>query len=64
MITTAYRGCIAFMFGCLLVFAAPAFAQDADLDGHEDEIDNCPLVYNPDQVDTNGNGLGDACDPE
>jgi len=27
-------------------------------------IDNCPAVYNPDQTDTNGNGVGDACDSD
>ena len=24
--------------------------------------DNCPLVYNPDQLDGNGDGIGDACE--
>ena len=26
-------------------------------------VDNCPEVFNPDQLDTNGNGIGDACKP-
>jgi len=35
---------------------------DADGDGVQDAIDNCPTVANPDQTDSNGNGIGDACD--
>jgi NHL repeat len=37
--------------------------DDEDHDGAIDAIDNCPGVYNPDQLDHNGNGIGDACDP-
>jgi hypothetical protein len=36
---------------------------DRDGDGIPDVFDNCPDVFNPDQRDTTGNGLGDACDP-
>jgi hypothetical protein len=37
---------------------------DEDLDGWPDEIDNCPLAANPDQSDTDDDGLGNACDPD
>lgn len=29
---------------------------------HAQVFDNCPGVYNPDQLDTDGDGMGDACD--
>jgi hypothetical protein len=35
---------------------------DGDGDGIPDEFDNCPAVSNPYQEDTNGNGVGDACE--
>jgi hypothetical protein len=43
------------------------FVADADLDGVADCLDNCgmpgtPLVSNPGQTDSDGDGLGDACD--
>jgi len=34
---------------------------DNDGDGVSDDADNCPGVANPDQLDTVGNGVGDAC---
>ncbi|MBN1944754.1 MAG: DUF4215 domain-containing protein [Bradymonadales bacterium] len=34
---------------------------DMDGDGVADATDNCPSVYNPDQADSSGNGVGDAC---
>ena len=33
-----------------------------DNDGIPDESDNCPCTYNPDQTDTDGDGIGDACE--
>ncbi len=37
---------------------------DIDGDGLENDADNCPEVENADQIDTDGDGLGDACDPD
>ena len=34
---------------------------DVDGDGVPDTSDNCPVVANPDQQDSNGDGVGDAC---
>lgn len=36
---------------------------DTDGDGVKDGVDNCPLIANASQTDTNRNGMGDACDP-
>jgi hypothetical protein len=35
---------------------------DRDLDADLDGLDNCPAVSNPDQADSNSNGIGDACE--
>jgi len=37
---------------------------DSDGDGVPDADDNCPKVSNSDQGDNDGDGLGDACDPD
>ena len=36
--------------------------NDEDGDGVCDEEDNCVDVYNPNQEDLNGDGIGDDCD--
>jgi hypothetical protein len=41
----------------------PPAPQDSDGDGIPDDRDNCTSVPNPDQRDSNGNGIGDACEP-
>src|ERR1700753_416454 len=33
---------------------------DSDNDGIPDALDNCPMVANPDQKDSVGDGIGDA----
>jgi uncharacterized repeat protein (TIGR01451 family) len=37
---------------------------DMDSDGFTDDVDNCPSIANDDQTDTDGDGLGNACDPD
>ncbi|MHB8633240.1 MAG: thrombospondin type 3 repeat-containing protein [Thermoplasmatota archaeon] len=43
--------------------AAPAPAADRDHDGVPDIADNCPDIPNHDQKDSDGDGVGDECDP-
>ena len=37
---------------------------DADLDGAQDALDNCPATSNPSQSDADGDQQGDACDAD
>ena len=37
------------------------FLDPQDQDGIPSLFDNCPTVFNPDQLDTDGDGIGDAC---
>jgi hypothetical protein len=38
--------------------------EDSDGDGHADSLDNCPLINNPDQTNSDTDNLGDACDDD
>ena len=44
--------------------AVDCLDTDDDDDGVLDDVDNCPLIPNTDQADSDGNGVGDACDPD
>ena len=46
----------------LPVFLDLGWSDDADGDGVPDATDNCRNIPNPDQADSNHNGIGDACD--
>lgn len=51
-----------FIFAFTKVGGAPIFAPpDTDKDSVADELDNCPSTPNPDQKDSDFNGIGDAC---
>src|SRR6185503_6196883 len=45
-------------------FGCPGLPPPPDTDGDSilDPFDNCPFIANPDQLDSNNNGVGDACD--
>lgn len=37
-------------------------SSDIDFDNIENFSDNCPCIYNPNQLDSDNDGVGDACD--
>ena len=52
-----------FLIAASLVGCLDSFLDD-DNDGLENGDDNCPLISNTDQVDTDEDGQGDACDTD
>jgi len=53
-----------------VIVGSPEICSDPDADGFGTPgypgstcpDDNCPMAYNPDQADSDGDGIGDACD--
>ena len=50
--------------GSLVATLSRSAQSDRDSDGVIDVLDNCPETFNPDQVDFDGDALGDSCDPD
>lgn len=46
----------------ITTMANPIYNPDLDGDGISNVIDNCPMLYNPDQKDITFSGIGDACE--
>lgn len=69
-------GSYSFRCKCKMGWAGDGFfcGLDRDLDGWSDyklnctdtrcKMDNCPVVPNSGQEDADGDGIGDACDPD
>jgi len=49
--------------GAVTAATSGASCGDRDSDGTPDYLDNCPYDANASQADSDGNGVGDACEP-
>ena len=49
---------------CVVIPAGLAQISDGDGDGVRDAADNCIEDFNPTQIDVDGDGFGNACDPD
>ncbi|RZV67623.1 MAG: choice-of-anchor B family protein [Flavobacteriaceae bacterium] len=56
--------CLALVVSCENEPVEAIFINDIDGDSINDDLDNCPETVNPDQLDTDEDGIGDICDPD
>jgi len=49
-------------FGYCMDLDQDGINDDLDQDDFCDLLDNCPLIWNPGQIDSDNNGIGDACE--
>jgi len=53
-----------FFYLILILVSSQSLANDSDSDGIDDSVDNCVSVANTDQVDTDSDAIGNACDAD
>ena len=64
-VETAERVCVPIETCCRTDGTCPVGSvpgTDTDFDGVCDDVDNCPNFPNPDQADSDNNGVGDPCE--
>ncbi|MFK7888474.1 MAG: thrombospondin type 3 repeat-containing protein [Gammaproteobacteria bacterium] len=63
-ITIAYSGTQTIVGLAFDNFSPSSIPPDSDEDGLLDPLDNCVLISNPMQLDTDGDSIGNACDTD